>query len=260
MSGFGENLVNLASYNAGMKKSMMDKLFFMDKVDAEIFVDYGCANGVLIQFLHNLFPEFEYVGFDISEDMIKEAKRNNPNIANNFFTDWDALQSYVKGTGKKSAVLLSSVIHEVYSYGTINDVDSFWTRVFRDGFDYIVVRDMMPSVTMNKSSDINDIAKVYRKADRKQLFDFQQTWGNVENNKNLIHFFLKYQYGDNWDREVKENYLPLNREQFLSMLPDNYEISFHEHYILPFLFNQVKKDFGVEIKDNTHLKLILKRG
>lgn len=259
MSRFGESLANLAGYNAGMKKSMMDKMFFIDKVNAEVFVDYGCADSVLIQFLHNLFPEFEYFGFDISSEMIEEAKKTNPGMEDHFFTDWDALQAQVKATGKKSAVILSSIIHEVYSYGTSQDVGSFWDRVFLDGFDFIIVRDMMPGMSMNKPSDINDVAKVFRKADRKQLYDFQQTWGSVENNKNLIHFFLKYRYNDNWEREVKENYLPVNREQFLSMLPDNYEITFHEHYVLPHLFTQVQMDFGLEIKDNTHLKLILKR-
>ena len=256
-----KGLVNLASYNSGMKKSMMDKMFFMDKVDAHVFVDYGCANGMLIQFLYNLFPEFEYYGFDISEKMIEEAKVNNPNLEGNFFTDWKKLQNKLINShgGQKTAVILSSVIHEVYSYGTIDDVEYFWNRVFGDGFDYIVLREMMPSITMNKVADINDISKIYRKADRKLLYDFQQTWGSVENNKNLIHYILKYQYGDNWDREVKENYLPINREQLLSMIPDNYDVVFHEHYILPYLLNQVLKDFGVEIKDNTHLKLILKR-
>ena len=36
-------------------------------------------------------------------------------------------------------------------------------------------------------------------------------------------------------------------------------IVYEEEYILPFLKNQVKLDFGYEIKDNTHIKLLLKK-
>lgn len=253
-------ITNLSIYNTGMKKSLLDKVFFMDKVDSQVFIDYGCADGTLINFLRKLFPEFEYYGFDISETMIEEAKKKNPEIANNFFTDWNSILDMMPSMRDKNpSIILSSIIHEVYSYGTSSDVNTFWDRVFLDGFSYIIVRDMMPSLTIDRRSDINDIAKIYRKANRKQLYDFQQAWGSIENNKNLIHYFLKYRYIDNWDREVKENYMPTNREEFLSNIPDNYEIIFHEHFILPYLKTIVKKDFNVELKDNTHIKLILKR-
>ena len=36
-------------------------------------------------------------------------------------------------------------------------------------------------------------------------------------------------------------------------------IVYEEEYVLPFLKEQVKKDFGYEIKDNTHIKLLLKK-
>ena len=253
-------ITNMAVYNSGMKKSLLDKIYFMDKVDAEVFVDYGCADGTLINFLSSLFPEFTYIGFDISEEMVQLARKNNEANENVFFSsNWQDVKNKISSMKKKSAVLLSSVIHEVYSYGTSGDVSTFWDRVFTDGFDYIVIRDMMPSTSIDRRSDINDVAKVFRTADVKSLSNFERVWGSVENNKNLIHFFLKYRYTDNWAREVKENYMPINREEFLSQLPENYEITFHEHFILPFLKTMVEKDFKVELKDNTHIKLIMKK-
>lgn len=253
------SLVNYAVYNAGMKKSLLDKIFFMDKVDAELFVDYGCADGSLIKFLRALFPEYEYFGYDISEEMIAIAKENNPEIQDHFSTDWAFIRQKVEESQKKSAVVLSSIIHEVYSYGTITDVEEFWKRIFGDGFDFIVLRDMMPSKTMDRSSDINDIAKIYKRANHKNLFDFENTWGSIENNKSMTHFLLKYRYTENWDREVRENYIPITREDFLSTIDDSYEITFHEHFTLPFFKTIVKKDFDIDLKDNTHLKLVLKR-
>ena len=248
---------NFSIYNAAMKKSLLDKIFFMDKIDAEVFVDYGCADGSLIKFLSALFPEYEYYGFDISEEMVKIAKSNNPEMSSNFTTDWAEIEKNI--SNKKSVIILSSIIHEVYSYGTNSDVDTFWKTIFNEGFSYIVLRDMIPSKTIDRRAEINDVMKIYKKASRNHLYDFETFWGSIENNKNLMHYLLKYRYTENWDREVKEDYMPVTREQLLSAIPDEYEISFHEHFILPFLKNKVYEDFGIELKDNTHLKLILKR-
>ena len=154
---------DLSAYTSGMRKALLDKIFFMDKIEATIFVDYGCADGSLIHFAKNLFPEFEYYGFDISTEMISAAREKNPEIAENFTCNWDELRSKIN-PDKKSAIILSSVIHEIYSYGTTSDVSLFWNRVFNDGWDYIVIRDMVPSKTIERSSDINDVSKIYRKS------------------------------------------------------------------------------------------------
>jgi len=250
------NILDYSTYNEGMKKSLLDKIFFMDKIDSNIIVDYGCADGTLIHFLSLLFPEYTYIGFDIDDKMLEKAK-NKCHESNHIFTsNWDNVESLIKN--KKATVLLSSVIHEVYAYGTRKDVDNVWERVF-NGFEYIVIRDMIPSISMDKPSNINDIQKVMKKGESRLLRDFEQVWGSIEQNKNLIHFLLKYRYTDNWDREVRENYFPISREELLTSIPDNYEIEFHEHFILPFIKNVVKNDFNIEIKDNTHLKLILRK-
>ncbi len=75
----------------------------------------------------------------------------------------------------------------------------------------------------------------------------------------FTHFLLKYRYDRNWSREVKENYLPLSAEDIISHLGDNYEIIYKEQFILPFIHNQVMKDFGINIKDNTHIKIIARK-
>ena len=51
-------IVNLNRYNLSMSKSLIDKIFFMDKIDdtIKVIVDYGCADGTLIRFLAPLFP------------------------------------------------------------------------------------------------------------------------------------------------------------------------------------------------------------
>jgi hypothetical protein len=252
-----EKIKDYSSYNEGMKKSLLDKIFFIDKIDAEVIIDFGCADGTLIHFLHSLFPEYKYIGYDTDEEMLTQARKKfNEDDSVYFFSDWEDIEP-IAILNKKTAIILSSVIHEVYAYGTRKDVDLVWERVFNSHYKYIIIRDMIPSISIDKKSDINDIKNVLRKGDSGQLRDFEQIWGSVEQNKNLIHYLLKYRYTNNWDREVKENYFPLTREELLRSIPDKYSITFHEHFILPFIRKKVKEDFDIEIKDNTHIKLIL---
>lgn len=243
---------NYTVYNESMRKSLLDKIFFMDKIDARVIVDYGCGDGTLVHFLGTLFPELTYIGYDIDEEMLNQAREKCDCI---FTSDWDEVAALTMK--KTAAVLLSSVIHEVYTYGTRSDVENIWKRVY--DFDYVVIRDMIPSISMDKRGDINDVKNILRRGSPSQIRDFEQIWGSIEQNKNLIHFLLKYRYLDNWDREVIENYFPLTREELLSSIPDEYSIEFHEHFVLPYIKSVVKKDFNIDIKDNTHLKLILKR-
>ena len=90
--------------------------------------------------------------------------------------------------------------------------------------------------------------------------DFESVWGSVRENRNLVHYLLKYRFLENWDREVRENYFGLSLERLLSKIPmDKYEIVYFEDYILPYTVNKIKEDFDIELHDNTHVKLLLKK-
>lgn len=264
----GRKISSFASYNANMKKSLMDKIYFIDKTEATVFVDFGCSDGELIKFMNALFPEYTYIGYDISEEMIEAARVNitggsDINLPNNIhlYSEWDAVNRYLDKfyPRVKKAIILNSVIHEVYSYSTLLAIDTFWEVVFGDMFDYVVIRDMLPSMSINKKSNINDIAKVRRKANKSHLSDYENHWGSINENKNLVHFLLKYRWVENWEREVKENYFPLYVENFMEHITDDYVIDYYEEFVLPYTKRQILKDFGVELKDNTHIKCILRK-
>jgi SAM-dependent methyltransferase len=255
---------NYDSYNERMSASLIDKVFFADKIplDISLIVDYGCADGFLLNFIKRFFPDAILIGYDKDEKMIESAKSNTDGIE--FYSDWNEVLKRVNDIdhkGAQKAILASSLIHEVYAYGKYEDILKFWDDIYCGAFDYICVRDMMVSMSVDRPSDINDIVRVLRRYHRtKALLDFQANWGSIENNKNLIHFLLKYRYMEpNWEREVKENYLPLYKEDFLSNIPQEYDIIFYEHYTLPFLKEQVKKDMSVILKDPTHIKIIMKK-
>ena len=55
-----------------------------DKSDFSI-LDYGCGYGALLDFLKVRFDDFEYLGYDISNEMLNRAKEKNPPAAR---IDW----------------------------------------------------------------------------------------------------------------------------------------------------------------------------
>lgn len=248
---------DIAKYNKGMRQSLIDKTYFLDKVDAEVFVDFGCADGVLLQYMNNLFPENHYIGYDLCDEMIAQAgKRLHDEIL--LFSDLKKVKECLKTTykGKKSCLILSSVIHEVYSY---SNADDFWQQIFDLDFDFISIRDMCVSNSCSRPSDPITVARVHQIFDADLIADWESTWGSLDENWSLTHFFLTYRYTDNWDRESRENYLPITKEKLLQIVPNHYYPHFIEHYTLPYLRDQVFNDFQIQLQERTHLKLILRK-
>lgn len=251
-----EEIKNYDKYVSGMKKSCSDKLFFLDKVDGmNGVVDYGCADGVLLGEI-NKISNLKLIGYDINPEMVLRAKNNIPNSI--ITTDYrEALQN---ADLSNSVLNLSSVIHEIYSYSMEYAIDEFWKDIFEPGFKYISIRDFCVSGSINRKTDVNDYVKIIQKADKQQISDYESIWGSLRENRNMVHFLMKYRYRENWDREVRENYFPITLEKILSKIPTNlYEIVYFEDYKLPYTANKVKEDFGIEIHDNTHVKILLKR-
>lgn len=249
-----EKVSNLEVYVQRMQKSFMDKMFFIDKIFEPIdaILDFGCANGVLIRAMQYLFPEYAYVGYDISEDMIEKAKELLPECK--FYKNWEEIDL----DPKETLINISSTLHEVYSYGNEASVAEFWDRVFGSGFQYIAIRDMMVSKTATGKADPSDVEKA-RGLYPEKLAEYESIWGSIEERFNLIHYLLKYSYTENWEREVNENYLPITVEELTALIPEEYEVVYSEHYVLPYVKQQIKRDSGIELKDATHFKILLKK-
>ena len=274
----GIDFKNIISYNENMAKGLADKLFFLEKIHFNpekyyLFVDFGCADGTLIDAMYNILNEKNipayFIGYDISETMIELAKTKFNHFTNTvkFTSSWNEVEEIIKkNTNMESVLILSSVIHEVYSYAENNsDIDLFWERVLSSGFKYICVRDMMCSKDINRtpSEEIcngikercfigSDMSKLKR--------SFEKKWCGEENIyynlKYIIHFLLKYRWTINWDREVNENYFPIYLDEFLMAFSDKYNISYFERFRVPFLEQCWKDEFNVEIEDYTHIKTV----
>lgn len=252
------NIPSIASYNVEMRKSMIDKIVFMDKIDAQVIVDFGCADGSTIAFMQAIFPEIIYVGYDISEEMLDLARKNCPGVQ--FFSNWDELKAHTLTLDGNKAVLLNSLIHEVYSYGSTHDVEVFWDRVYdAELFHYVVIRDMVISDSVTRKSDPLSVIRIRQNYDQAKLREFENQWGSINENWPLVHFLLKYRYERNWAREVKENYLPVSLENLIGRIPKGWDPVDYKHYVLPFTRRTIKQDFNIDLQDPTHLQLILER-
>ena len=73
-----ETIKNYDSYTSGMKKSSVDKLFWMNKIDKiNTVVDFGCADGTLIREMNSEMPDLQYIGYDNSKAMISLAEQGH---------------------------------------------------------------------------------------------------------------------------------------------------------------------------------------
>jgi len=277
----GNNFNNIISYTENMAKGLNDKLFFLNQLNINndksyLFVDFGCADGILLTTLYEILTNrginAYYIGYDISDTMIDLAKSKINYSPHNilFTTNWDEVKEKVTlYSNMESVLILSSVVHEVYSYTNNDaDIDVFWDRVINTGFKNICVRDMMVSKDTNRSCIISKIADKVDKHTNvcavsglyKYKTEFEDIYGKVwENYKNLFHFLLKYRWTINWDREVHENYFPIYVEDFLNKFVEKYNLNYLKRFRVKFLDDCWKEDFGIEeneISDNTHIKTI----
>lgn len=251
---------NIQSYIGGMNLGLQDKLFFVDMLDFDAIVDFGCADGSFLKLVSEINPKIKLFAYDIDPNMLLKAKSKLDK--GSIVTDsWNEIRKSLVYFNKP-LLNLSSVIHEVYSYSKTSDVKNFWdNQVFGGDFKYITIRDMIPSTEISKSEISqfkDDVKKVKQKFDRNYINSFEEKWGSLNSNyRTLIHFLLKYRFTDNWEREVAENYLPISIETLRKKIPSGYKIVHEDNFLLPFLKNRVKKDFNIDLIHPTHTKMII---
>lgn len=270
-----EKISDYGTYTDGMRKSMTDKTWFLNMIDgANEIVDYGCADGALLEYIRDAMPGvFNLTGIDIDEEMLHLAADRLNDGAHEpvILTQPEPFKDVFSKYTHTACLNCGSVIHEIYSYGTPKSIEKFWDFVFNSGFQYIAIRDMAMSKidisatynviddTLRKISDYNQSHPDARKRFNEFLHYIDADRIEADTWRDIIHYLLKYRYVTNWDREMRENYLPLLTEEVLLKIPSNYRVKYYEHYTLPYLKDQVMKDFGIDLNTKTHYKLLLER-
>lgn len=267
------NINNLDIYTQRMSKSIEDKVDFYEHLlindQISFFIDFGCGDGSLIKYLAKKYPLIRFIGYDISPEMINLAKEHTTELYNiSFYSDFKKLYEKIINAGTKQNNILnfSSVMHEVLTYSTSEELKEFWCNIsylINQNIHYVTFRDMcVDAAYQNIETPLNTLHKLYRCASESQIKDFESVWGSLKIYHNAIHFLLKYRYVENWERENNENYLAIPsataiQNAFFDMCVWPAEITYSEHYTLPYLKEIIKEDFDFNLNIPTHLKFIL---
>ncbi len=254
-------------YLSSMQKTFADKSWFVDKLPFNVtsIVDFGCADGSFGTFLKSVCPfPFSYIGIDNNLDFFNMIKENGG-------TPFVSLEELVKANvidPDSTLLVLNSVLHEIYSYA---DIDQFWKDVKKLNPRMIAFRDMYVGNCGRYNSSIQrDIQNaVVGNFMERHYNDFISYWGTLTDGYKAVHFLLKYFYDANWEREMKEYYVPYSyRELHEKIRSIGYCIQYDEFYALPYLISKWQKDFDCTAHSalksflnaiTTHLKLLMLR-
>lgn len=261
---------NLESYNREMARPIEDKLFFLDKVAIHfggVIVDFGCADGTLLDALHFRLGKLGVmlVGYDKNPAMLEAARRRWPHSGKGI-TFTDSLETVREAAAQRdSIVVLSSVMHEILSYCSPEEVNE--TLAVLNLFSTVVIRDMAASVDMFRPAETDMLQAVEEAAARdrglaRQLKEFQEHWGDTlsgrSGNAGLVQFLLKHRWTVNWQRELQEDYFALRVENIPRMFP-GHNIDYLRRFRVPFLDEAIAREFGIGITDFTHVKAVLRK-
>lgn len=248
-------------YKQRMNTTIIEKLFWTKHIFEPIsqLIDVGCADGTLLNVFNLISPETELIGVDNNEQMLASVPENIKT-----YQTLDDIPSLKPG----SVLNLSSVLHEIYSYEDEKDINKFWDNVSRLEPEYITIRDMYCDESLDGYTCLDGYSngvttlknKILQSEYAQQLKDFENVWGPVTDVRSLIHFLLKYEYKENWDRELRENYLSWNIRDITKKLKDKYTIVSCCQVQLPYFTYKLKRDFKKSsFPYNTHIQIVLKK-
>lgn len=248
---------DIHAYNKGMSLGIGDKAFFMKRIKPDFILDFGCADGALIQYIRQAYPDVQCAGYDISPAMERHFKENNPGVP--FFSNWNEAKNY-SSKFHNSCILLSSVIHEVYTYSNSKQISKFWEDIFNSDFEYIVIRDTIPKGIDAVKDFKRDVAKVKKEVEPNLLADYERRWGTLESSyRNFVRFLMVYRYKDNWARESFENYMPLTYNTLIRKIPNDYKVIYDKSFKYGPVAKDISKQYDIPIRKDTHLKMILRK-
>ena len=253
-----EKIANIKDYNTAMKKTLLDKIWWIDKIDKSIttIFDFGCADGSMTKFIDEMFPNrFNFVLIDNDAEMLKLAEQNLKYKTNvRFYADLNIALQYNLFDLKKSVLVLNSVMHEVLSYCTEEEQNKLFKDFF-NGFGYIAIRDM-------HLNDFPIFGCVLSAEHQRKIAYTSQNIKHKDYKSTLVEYFLKSEYINNWEREKDERYLwDWSRIIFLNW-KNKYEIMHEEDFSLVYHRKIWRKEFQISLSDlrkfKTHKKLLLK--
>ena len=257
-------IIDQEIYLQRMSKPLREKLRVARFIPAaaERILDVGCADGTVTLALAGMFPRRRFLGIDLDAGFVQRAAAAGADrkIGNAAFENV-YLRQLLGRAERYDAVLFVSVLHEFFSYGEgISSVLKALAdahELLRPGGE-LVIRDMvLDEFAKHTKFQVAAIAaKIAADAGKDRLVaDFTQAFGPLDSLHALNHFLLKYMYVENWERECRENYVPVTFEQYQQIFALlGMELQYRESYLLPFLRDKWAADFGLTDDELASLK------
>lgn len=245
------NITDPKLYLERMGKPLQEKLkiakFISD--NAKSVIDIGCADGTVTLALSDLFPNTNFFGIDINKEFVDIANSNIGSRKNISF-QCGYLRDQLTKNEKYDSAIFCSVLHEFFSYGegisTVVKALSDAHEILKPGGS-LIIRDMILSDYMSTSDLwINNFRdKILKNKSIGNIIpEFESWFGPMKSIKQVNHFLLKYMYQNNWQREGRENYVPVSFEQYDQILKLlDMRVQHKNSYTIPYLNDLWKKDF-----------------
>lgn len=249
------------SYCHGMTASIDEKLFFLPHIgEFGLFVDFGCADGFVLEHITREYPDRQFIGWDGDATMRQLARERfsgytNISIPETFEEVLTIISSY-KSCNSKSRIALygSSVHHELDSYGW-----QAWTTLSSVA-NILIVRDFSLSEVMyrdlgkNGRDELNrrrwflpwDYSSFFSKF-RKEYFSWSE----------LKECSVKVLFPENFEEECKETYFQDYKITDYAASMDNYRIAYLNYTRNEFLNSHFRNLFKMDWLGHSHINLIL---
>lgn len=254
------------AYTERMKLGLYDKCWWIDKVlpQVDTVIDFGCASGDLRDMIESIAPgRFKYIGIEANHDFYDELDRCNIPHAEKIEHISDEEINW-----GNTVLVMNSVVHEIYNYYGDIEFFSIINYCIRQGIQHIAIRDMNYNVDIHSLDSASAEAFLdnlkgvsYRFALKNSSLadDYFKTHGNSF--KDLIEYFLKYKYTENWERESKEEYFCSwmdGLDEWFS-LNENIVCEYADFFTIVPQIRQIEKDFGIKWSKavKTHAKVLL---
>ncbi|MCE9571691.1 MAG: methyltransferase domain-containing protein, partial [Deltaproteobacteria bacterium] len=128
-----DRVANEAAYLAHMNAARTDKARMLDFVRPGRIVEVGPGGGIVLDLLEDRFPDAEIIGLDASAEVVAALSARRTRDHRRWrvvHADAFALPEHL-GTGTVDAIVLCSVLHEIYSYVVRPGDDGSPPRRFR---------------------------------------------------------------------------------------------------------------------------------
>lgn len=243
--------------------SLEDRKLIFKSVKSGKILDVGCAKGEILKQLKN--QNNELFGFDIL-DQIPDKDINFKNCNFNYF--------FNNNTIKFDTIILSSVLHELYSYDNnkivkkqffLNVIDVLKKHLAPGGV--IIIRDGIrqnkQEINVKFKENILDYFYLFN-ASRNLPFKYDSKLNRLIASEETIYEFImsytwKYSSLNIFKREINEDFGIFNETDFLE-LSDDLIIKRHEKYFRDTYLNYFKKFLeDPYIFKNTHQILVLEK-